>query len=129
MISSFMVLILLTTKHLFADFMLQTPYMLGKGKPGTAFILPLSAHCLVHAVFSLLIILLFNPAFAWLAAAEFVAHFVIDRLKCLYKPWPTGTWAPEVRGKFLSQYYTAFGIDQWAHGICYAIMLKLMGGL
>lgn len=109
---------LMFTKHLFADFMLQTVYMLGKGKAGTAFILPLSAHCAVHAGFSLVIILMFNPSMYWLAGVEFVCHFVIDRLKCLYK-LPAGTWAPELRGQYLSKYYTAFGIDQWAHAITY----------
>jgi hypothetical protein len=111
--------ILMFTKHLAADFSLQTLYMLGKGKPGLDFILPLSAHCAVHAGLSLVIILLFNPSMYWLAGVEFVLHFTIDRLKCLYKPWPAGAWSPELRGKYLSQFYTAFGVDQWAHAITY----------
>lgn len=110
------------TKHLLFDFPFQTVYMLGKAKPGLDFVMPLSAHAGAHAAASLVIILMYKPEYWWLVLGEFVAHFMIDRMKCLYKPWPTGPWVAELKGKYLAQYYTAFGIDQWAHGICYVIM-------
>jgi hypothetical protein len=109
---------LMFIKHFLADFVWQTPYMLGKGKKGTAWIMPLSAHCLVHAGLSALIIAVFNPAMIWLAGLEFVAHFVIDRIKATYK-LPEGQWAPEMKGKYLNKHYVALGADQLAHALTY----------
>src|SRR6478609_9784850 len=111
------VLILFGLKHWLADFPLQSVYMLGKGKSGLAWIMPLLAHCAVHAGLSLLIILFVNPSMFWLAGAELIAHFGIDRTKCLYK-LPQGVWAPEVKGIYLRKYFMAFGLDQRAHEIC-----------
>jgi hypothetical protein len=119
------VLILFQIKHFFSDFPLQSVYMLGKGKTGLAWIMPLSAHCAVHAGLSLLIILFVNPSLFWLVLAEFGAHFVIDRSKCLYK-LPQGAWAPEDKGKYLTKYYMAFGLDQLAHQGCYMLMVYFL---
>lgn len=117
------VLILFQLKHFFADFPLQNFFMIsGKGKTGLAWIMPLSAHCAVHAGLSLSIILFVNPSLFWLIIGEFVAHFLIDRSKCLYK-LPQGAWAPDEKGKYLSKYYMAFGLDQMAHQICYMIIV------
>lgn len=116
------VFILFHMKHFFADFPLQTVYMLGKGKGGLAWVLPLSAHCAVHAALSLLIILFINPSLFWITGLEFLAHFAIDRCKVLYK-LPTGQWEGADKGKYLAKYYTAFGLDQMAHQICYVIMV------
>lgn len=115
------VLVLFSIKHLLADFPLQTVYMLGKGKTGLAWIMPLSAHCAVHAGLTLPIILFVNPSLFWLVGAEFIAHFVIDRAKVSYK-LPQGQWSASDKGKYLSKYYFAFGIDQMAHQICYIVM-------
>lgn len=126
--STNMTLVLLTAlfvKHFVADFPLQTGYMLGKGKPGLAFILPLGTHCAVHMILTLMIIICFNINFAWLAVAEFFAHFLIDRAKATYK-LPAGAWAPEEKGKYLTKYYYAFGLDQLAHGLCYIAIAYLM---
>lgn len=114
-------LVLFHLKHFFADFPLQTVYMLGKGKTRLAWIMPLSAHCAVHAGLSLMIILFVNPSLFWLAGFEFGAHFVIDRLKVLYK-LPQGQWEWPDKGKYLAKYYTAFGLDQLAHQLCYVVM-------
>jgi len=118
-------LILLHVKHFLADFPLQTPYMLGKGKSGTDWILPLIAHCLVHASLSALIIGIYRPEMIWIVSIEFLAHFIIDRLKVLYK-LPVGQWPAEVRGQYLAKYYTAFGIDQLAHQLTYVLMVYLI---
>lgn len=113
---------LLHIKHFISDFPLQTVYMLGKGKQGFAWILPLAAHCSVHMVMSALIILCFNPRMVWVAGIEFFAHFVIDRVKVTYK-LPTGQWDAQDRGKYLAKYYTAFGLDQLAHQLTYVLMV------
>jgi hypothetical protein len=109
-------------KHFAADFPLQTPFMLGKGKSGFAWIIPLSAHCLVHTVLSLTIILFVRPEMYYLAIGEFIAHFIIDRLKVSYK-LPSGPWPSELKGKYLSRYYCAFGLDQLAHQLTYVVIV------
>lgn len=112
-------------KHFACDFPLQTVYHLGKSKPGLAFVLPLASHCSVHMMASFMIIVCFRPSMAWLAVAEFFAHFVIDRCKSVYK-LPQGQWASEDKGKYLSKYYFAFGLDQLAHGLTYVAMIYAM---
>lgn len=77
----FTLLIVYELKHFVADFLLQGRYMLGKFKPGWDFLLPLSAHCGVHAGFTLLIVLRTNPSYWWLAIVDFVVHFIMDRIK------------------------------------------------
>jgi Protein of unknown function (DUF3307) len=118
------VLILFHIKHYFGDFVLQSNYMLGKGKGGVAWILPLSAHCAVHAILSLFIILVVTPSLFWLVGLEFIAHFLIDKLKVSYK-LPSGDWGAN-KGKYLNQYYMAFGLDQLAHQLCYVVMAYAM---
>ena len=111
-------------KHDIADFYLQTPYMLGKGKSGSAWVLPLSAHCLVHAAFTLGILLLYKPTFAiQLSALEFAIHFIVDRIKATYKAGPDGQWNFPEKGKYLSNYYRALGNDQLAHGLTYILLI------
>lgn len=99
-------------KHFLADFPLQTAYMLGKGKP-TGWVLPLAAHCAVHALLTLPV-LWFLGLPLWLAAAEFVAHFIIDRVKARTK------WTPAQ-----PQFWWALGADQLAHQLCYLAMLEI----
>lgn len=118
-------LVLFPVKHFLADFPLQTPYMLKKGKGGFEWILPLGAHCAVHAVMSWMIILFVRPEMAYLAVIEFFAHFIIDRIKATYR-LPAGTWANEEKGKYLSKYYYAFGLDQLMHQLTYVAMIYLM---
>jgi hypothetical protein len=116
------VLVLFCLKHFFADFPLQTTRMvMGKGKPGLAWISPLSAHCGVHAALSFLIILFVNPSMFWLAGVEFFVHMAIDRAKTQYK-LPQGDWGKD-KGKNLSRYYFAFGLDQLAHQLSYVILI------
>jgi hypothetical protein len=121
-------LVLFQLKHFIADFPLQTVFMLGKGKPGLQFILPLGAHCTVHMVLSAMIIACVRPDLICLAVAEFFAHFLIDRVKATYK-LPQGQWANEDKGKYLGKYYFAFGVDQMAHQICYIVMVYAIGNL
>lgn len=122
---AFLVAGALFVKHNIADFYLQTPYMLGKGKSGTAWIMPLTAHCLVHIVFTLGIFLLYRPHLAVaFAALEFVIHFIVDRIKAIYKAGPEGPWGSE-KGTYLNKYYRAFGDDQMVHGLTYILLMIL----
>ena len=105
------ILAALLVKHFIADFPLQTPWMLGKGKrEGWAG--PLLAHSAVHGAFTLAILLVAAPALWWTALVEVVAHFAIDRLKA--HPDLGGRWAPAQ-----PQFWWALGADQLAHNLFY----------
>jgi Protein of unknown function (DUF3307) len=101
-------MLVLTFKHIIADFVLQNSWMaLGKDqKIGWA--LPLLAHCLVHLAVALALILAIAPRFWFLAVIDFVIHIVVDRAKGLVAsrfdvtvehPW----------------FWTLIGVDQALH--------------
>lgn len=82
----FTLLVIYQIKHFLCDYPLQNKYMLGKFKPGNACVMPLAAHCSVHALATLLIALYFKPDLAlWLALLDFSAHFVMDMVKANQK--------------------------------------------
>jgi hypothetical protein len=74
-------MLLLTFKHVIADFVLQTSWMaIGKDqKKGWA--LPLLAHCLVHLALGLALILIVAPRFWFVAFIDFAIHITVDRAK------------------------------------------------
>lgn len=86
----FLLLVIFQIKHLLCDFVLQGLYMvIGKGKNGTDWILPLLAHVGVHAAFTFTIsncvfliygLDLFALAFE-IALFDAAVHFAMDRLK------------------------------------------------
>jgi len=121
---SIQLMIFLIIKHFLADFPLQTPYMLGKGKKGVSWILPLAAHAGAHAAFTFAIFLFYKPHHAlFLAVIDFIAHFLIDRIKA----------SPLLGGRFKpteSYFWWALGADQMAHSLTYvALILLSQGGL
>jgi hypothetical protein len=74
-------MLLLTVKHIIADFMLQNSWMaIGKDQK-TGWALPLLAHCSVHLVTSLLLIMVVAPRFWFVAFIDFAIHITIDRIK------------------------------------------------
>lgn len=85
-----LLLVLFQIKHIAADYFLQGKYMLGKFKPGWDWILPLAAHCAVHAAMTGLIIYATVKTMYWLAAVDFIVHFAMDRIKA----------SPELLGRF-----------------------------
>lgn len=109
-------------KHFIADFILQNEYMLGKFQPYPKFILPLSAHCAVHAgivawMFFLAVMngprdlnLDFLTAGAIVVAYEFFSHFLVDVIKA---QWTRITKANHTEHRF----WVAIGLDQFAHMI------------
>ena len=101
-------MLVLTFKHVIADFVLQTSWMaLGKDQK-TGWALPLLAHCLVHLAVSLVLILIIAPRFWFVAFIDFAIHIVVDRAKGLCSsslgvtqehPW----------------FWTLIGVDQALH--------------
>ena len=74
-------MLLLTVKHVFADFIFQNSWMaLGKDKK-TGWALPLLAHCSVHLVLTTVLLLLLAPRFWFLGPVDFLIHIAIDRAK------------------------------------------------
>lgn len=117
---AFYLLIAFQVKHFLADFPLQFPYMLRKFRPGWDFVLPLTAHCGVHAILTLAIVLWVRPALWWLAVADFIIHFVMDRLKS----------GPRFLGRFKDQtktlYWVSFGFDQMVHHLTHFLIVWII---
>lgn len=113
-------LALLTVKHMFADYFLQTPAMLRARDEylhaGRA------QHCAVHVAGSALVLFGFgvNAGLVVLVlVAEFVLHYHIDFGK--------GVWS-ERAGHTPAQagYWRAFGVDQTLHQLTYIGMVMLV---
>jgi hypothetical protein len=74
-------MLLLTVKHIIADFVLQNSWMaIGKDQK-TGWALPLLAHCLVHLAVAMALILIIAPRFWFVALIDFAIHITVDRAK------------------------------------------------
>lgn len=116
----FLLLILFQIKHFVADYPLQGAYMLGKFKR-EGWVLPLAAHCGVHAVFTFVIATVFaGVKLAVVAAAiDFVLHFTMDRLKA----------SPDMMGRFKpdnSKFWYALGFDQMVHHVTHYLIIAMI---
>jgi hypothetical protein len=113
----FILLVVFQIKHFVADYPLQRPYMLRKFSPGWDFVVPLTVHCGVHALMTLIICLLVAPALWWLAILDFVVHFTMDRIKS----------GPRYLGRFkdpnTTSYWTSFGLDQMVHHLTHIYII------
>ena len=110
---------LLFTKHLFADFIFQGPYQwMNKGTYGHPGGL---LHAGQHAGLTLLCFGWYAPLAAyWLAAIDFVMHYHIDWFKMhLNKKhgWKADTHV---------QFWWALGIDQFLHALTYIGLVALV---
>lgn len=111
---------LFRVKQFVCDFLLQTDWMaMNKGKPGMEGYKALVSHCLVHAVGTLLITLLFAPSLWWLGLVDFIIHSLVDRFKGIItyeKGWKyTDRW-----------FWWTFGLDQEAHNITHMVYLLII---
>jgi hypothetical protein len=113
-------------KQMVCDFFLQPSWMaLVKGHPikqggGKA----LCMHAGIHATFTLVLMLFFNPAFWWLAVVDFFVHSFIDKSKAMINSKMGWTYKDNA-------YWWAFGIDQEAHNLThlgYIILLVMASG-
>jgi hypothetical protein len=101
-------MLLLTAKHIVADFLLQNSWMaIGKDqKIGWA--LPLFAHCLVHLATSLLLLLVIAPRFWFVAFIDFFIHLAVDRAKGI----TTSTFGVTTEHPW---FWSLIGVDQALH--------------
>ncbi len=114
----FLMLVVFQLKHLAGDFLLQNGWMVdGKSRRGPGFVFPLTVHVLVHALITLIIILVVNPALWLLALVDFVAHFGMDRIKA----------SPLMLGRFTDtnkqSFWVPFGVDQMVHHLTHYLII------
>jgi hypothetical protein len=101
-------MLVLTVKHVVADFFLQNSWMaLGKDqKKGWA--LPLLVHCAIHGVLATALILMIAPRFWFIGLVDFAIHICVDRAKgfCVstFNVTPEHQW-----------FWWLIGIDQALH--------------
>ncbi|MDO9560589.1 MAG: DUF3307 domain-containing protein [Bradyrhizobium sp.] len=101
-------MVLLTVKHVIADFVLQNSWMaIGKDQK-TGWALPLLAHCLVHFAVAMTLILIIAPKFWFVAVIDFLIHITIDRAKGLC----TSTFGVTYEHPW---FWTLIGVDQALH--------------
>lgn len=121
-------------KHFLCDFPMQTPYMLGKFKD-KKWVLPLSTHCLVHALGTAIIVLssdiLDMRIVLILAMFDFVVHFIMDRIKA--SPKMLGRYSALTKDTFRSAtkeqirsnilFWWSLGLDQMVHHLTHYIII------
>jgi hypothetical protein len=113
----FGLLIGLEVKHFIADFLLQPAWILG-GK-GDVTKLGGYAHAGIHAIFSVIVLLIFGCPL-WLAGVLFVGeaiiHYVLDYAKIHYSK------GVDI-DKNAARYWGLYGLDQLLHQLTYAAMI------
>ena len=103
-------MLLLTVKHVIADFLLQNAWMAQGKDQKKGWALPLLVHCLIHLAVALAMILIVAPRFWFVAVIDFLIHITVDRCKGLVSsrlgvtqenqhPW----------------FWTLIGVDQALH--------------
>jgi hypothetical protein len=118
----FLLLVVFQIKHFLGDYLFQTNWMVvGKGKPGIGFVVPLGVHVGIHAIFTAIIVYIVNPALWYLAVFDFVVHFTMDRIKS----------GPRYLGRFNDPskhiFWICLGFDQMVHHVThYAIIWWLL---
>jgi hypothetical protein len=101
-------MLVLTVKHVIADFFLQNSWMaLGKDQK-TGWALPLLVHCAIHGVLTTVLILIIAPRFWFVGLIDFAIHLCVDRAKGLcvsgFNVNPEHQW-----------FWWLIGIDQALH--------------
>src|SRR4030088_3535369 len=85
-------MLVLTFKHIIADFVLQSSWMaIGKDQK-TGWALPLLAHCLVHLAVAMVLMLMIAPRFWFVALIDFAIHITVDRAKGVCSSTFKGTY-------------------------------------
>lgn len=135
-------LVVYQAKHFLADYPLQRVWMLGKFKPGWAWLWPLGAHAAVHGLFTLGIALVVNPRLWWLSLVDFGVHATVDRVKASpnllgrFKLAPITkeefeAGGPDMAAKFRRNrwFWHTLGLDQAAHHLThYYVIYRLVTG-
>ena len=103
-------MLVLTVKHVIADFVLQNSWMaIGKDQK-TGWAMPLLAHRLVHLVEARALILMIAPRFWFVAIIDFFIHITVDRAKGLC----ASTFGVTLEAGH-PWFWTLIGVDQALH--------------
>jgi hypothetical protein len=101
-------MLLLTFKHIIADFVLQNAWMAYGKDRRKGWALPLLVHCLIHLAVAMVLILFVAPKFWFVALIDFAIHITIDRVKGIvssrFHLTPEHPW-----------FWTLIGVDQALH--------------
>ena len=116
----FILLVAFQVKHFLCDYPLQTEFMLGKFKEQD-WVLPLSQHCFVHAVGTLVVLSFFVEVeyLAIYATLDYWLHFIMDRVKA----------SPKMLGRFKPDnkyFWWALGGDQAYHHLTHYLIIYLV---
>lgn len=101
-------MVLLTCKHIIADFVLQNYWMAHGKDQKSGWALPLLVHCLIHLAVATALILIVAPRFWFIAIIDFLVHLVIDR----GKGFCSSTFGMTVEHPW---FWTLIGVDQALH--------------
>jgi hypothetical protein len=74
-------MLILTVKHVIADFLLQNTWMAMGKDAKTGWALPLFVHCTIHGVMATVTFAALAPRFWYFGLVDFVIHITIDRAK------------------------------------------------
>ncbi|SFL74739.1 Protein of unknown function [Bradyrhizobium sp. NFR13] len=76
-------MLVLTVKHVIADFLLQNAWMAMGKDQRTGWALPLLVHCAIHGVLTTLFVAAVQPKLWFIGLVDFAIHITIDRAKGL----------------------------------------------
>jgi hypothetical protein len=103
-------LVVLTVKHLVADFLLQNEWMANGKDARTGWALPLLTHCAIHGALTTLLVAFLQPRLWYLGLVDFAIHLAIDRSKGMI----VSTWRIGPQHRF---FWWTIGVDQALHQI------------
>jgi hypothetical protein len=114
-------MLLLTFKHIIADFVLQNAWMAHGKDQRHGWALPLLVHCLIHLAVALVLILIVAPRFWFVAFIDFAIHITVDRAKGIcssrFHMTPEHPW-----------FWTLIGVDQALHHLTGFVLSIFMAG-
>ena len=102
-------MLVLTVKHVIADFILQNSWMAMGKDARTGWALPLLAHCAIHGALATAIFALVVPRFWYLGLVDFAIHITIDRAK----GWVGNRF--DLKLEKNEWFWTLIGVDQALH--------------
>ena len=115
-------MLLLTLKHIIADFVLQNAWMAHGKDQRKGWALPLLVHCLIHLAVAMVLILIVAPKFWFVAVVDFAIHITVDRLKGIcsshFGMTPEHPW-----------FWTLIGVDQALHHLTGFALSIFMAGV
>jgi hypothetical protein len=116
-----MLIALFLVKHFIADFVLQSDCMANAKGQRRDWADWLFAHCMIHSVLTLVVLVLFVPLVEAVTLASFDhwTHFIIDRTKAVY----SRDLSPRKKA-----FWNALGFDQLLHGLTYVAIAAIING-